>query len=76
MNFLDWLITLENNVSALIVGLRKRQVGLVPTKFTAVTKELMFATTLLGEILKIKKKYTHFELSLAKSKIVKQPMLK
>ena len=58
-------------------GAQKREVGLVvPAKFTAVTKELRVATIPSAEILKIKTKYTHFELSFAKFKIVKQPMLK
>ena len=66
-----------NFVSASVVGPGKREVALVvPTKFTAVTKKLRFATILSAEILKIKTKYTHFELSFAESKIVKQPILK
>ena len=67
----------EKFVSALVVGPRKCEVGLVvPTKFTAVTKELRVAAILSAEILKIKTNYNHFELSFAESKIVKQPMLK
>ena len=67
----------ENFLSALFVGSRKRKVWLVVTaKFAAVTKELRVATVLLAEILKIKTKYTYFELWFAESKIVKQPMLK
>ena len=68
----------ENNfVSALVVGPRKREVGLVvPAKLTAVTKELRVVTVLSAEIFKIKTKYTHFELKFVESKIVKQPMLK
>ena len=64
-------------VSALVVGPRKRKVGLVvPAKSTAVTKELRVVTILPTESLKIKTKYVHFELSFAEFKIVKQPMLK
>ena len=62
----------ENFVAALVVGPRKRDVGLVaPTKFTAVTKGLRIATILSAEI-KLKKKNTHFELRIAEFKIVKQ----
>ena len=51
----------ENFVSALVVGLRKREFRLVvPAKFKAVTKEPRVAAILLAEILKIKTKYTHF----------------
>ena len=80
-NFSDWLITLwkkikENFVSALVLGPRKREVGLgVPATFTAVTKELTVATILFAEILKTKTKYIHFKLSFAEYKKVKQPML-
>ena len=64
----------ENFLSALLVGPRTLQV--VPVKFTAFTKELRVATILSAEILKIKAKYTHFELSFVESEMVKQPMLK
>ena len=61
----------ENFVSALVVG----EVFVVTSKLTAATKELRVAAILLAEILKIKTKYPHFELSFADSEIVKQPML-
>ena len=67
----------ENVVSALVVGPRKSKVRLVgPAKFTALTKELRVATILSAEILKIKTKYIHCELSFEESSKVKQPMLK
>ena len=48
------------------MGSRKCEVGLVaPAKFIVVTKELRVATILFAEILKIKTKYTHVELSSA-----------
>ena len=51
----------ENFISALLVGPRKLEVGVViPAKFTAFTKELRFAITLSAEILKIKTGCTHF----------------
>ena len=66
----------ENFVLTLVLGPKKREVGLVvPTKLTA-TKELRVATIPSPEILKIKTKYTHFKLSFAELKIEKQPMLK
>ena len=69
--------TEENFVSALVVGLRKREVGLVvPAKFSAFTKGKRIATILSDEILKIKTKYTHFEMTFEESKVVKRPFLK
>ena len=51
-------------VSAMVAGPRKREVGLVvPAKFLAHTDDLKVATILSAEILKIKKKYIHFELA-------------
>ena len=56
---------------------RKLEVALVvPAKFKAFTKEMGVATVLLAQILNIKTKYIHFELGFAKSKIVKQTMMK
>ena len=67
----------ENFVSALVVGPRKRDFRLAaPAKFTTTTKKMRVATILLAEILKIKTKYTHYELRFVESKTVKQPMLK
>ena len=69
--------TEENFVSALVVGPRKREVGLVvPTKFSAFTKDKRITTILSDEILKIKTKYTHFEMTFEESKVVKRPFLK
>ena len=69
--------TKENFVSALVVGPRKREVGLVvPAKFSAFTKDERIATILSDEILKIKTKYTHFEMAFEESKVVKRPFLK
>ena len=69
--------TEENFVSALVVGPRKREVGLVaPAKFSAFTKGKRIATIISDEILKIKIKYTHFEMTFEESKVVKRPFLK
>ena len=54
----------ENFVAAVAAGPRKRKVGLVvPANFSAFTDDLRAATVLSAEILKIKKKYSHFELA-------------
>ena len=67
----------ENFVSALVVGPRKREVGLVvPATFSAFTKDKRIAIILSDEILKIKTKYTHFERTFEESKVVKRPFLK
>ena len=61
----------ENFISALVVGPINAKVGpVVPAKFTAITKELRVVTILSAEILKIKTKCTHFELSFAESEMV------
>ena len=58
----------EYFVSTLVLGLRKHKVGhVIPVKFTPVIKELRVSV----DILKIKTKYTQFELSFVESKIVK-----
>ena len=67
----------ENFVSATVAGPRKREVGLVvPANFSACTDDLRVATVLSAEILKIKNKYTHFELAYTEAKIIKRPILK
>ena len=44
--------------------------------FSAYTDDLRVATVLSAEILKIKNKYTHFELAYTEAKIIKRPILK
>ena len=69
--------TQENFVLNLVIGPRKREVGLVvPTKFSAFTKDKKIETILSDEILKIKTKYTHFEMTFEEFKVVKRPFLK
>ena len=59
------------------VGPRKREVGLVVhAKFSAFTKDKRIATILSDEILEIKTKYTHFQMTFEESKVVKRPFLK
>ena len=80
LNLPDWLITLWKKITKTLFKvwlwipenvkldyLFQRNLQLL---------QLTVATILSAEILKIKTKYTHFELSFAESKIVKQPMLK
>ena len=66
-----------NFVAAVVAGPRKRKVGLIVTaNFSVFTHDLRVATVLLAEILKIKKKYSHFELAYTEAKIIKQPIIK
>ena len=64
---------MQNNeksfVSATVVGPRKREIGLVvPTKFSAYAADRRVADILSKEILKIKTKYSHFDLQYKKDK--------
>ena len=66
-----------NFVAAVVAGPRKREVGfVVPANFSAFTDDLRVATVLSAEILKIKKKYSHFELAYTEAKIIKRPIIK
>ena len=76
---IDYFVkSIEGNfVAAVVAGPRKRKVGLVvPANFSAFTHDLRVATILLAEILKIKKKYSHFELAYTEAKIIKRPIIK
>ena len=65
-----------NFVAAVVAGPRKREVRLVvPANFSAFTDDLRVATVLSAEILKIKKKYFHFELAYKEAKIIKRPIM-
>ena len=63
----------ENLVSALVMGPKKPEVGLAGPAFS---KQLSVLTILLAEMLKIKTKYTYYELKFEKSSYVKQLILK
>ena len=66
-----------NFLAAMVAGPRKREVGLVvPANFSAFTDDLRVATVLSAEILKVKKKYSHFELTYTEAKIIKRPIIK
>ena len=56
-------------VSATVVGARKREIGLVvPAKFSAYAADRRVADILSKEILKIKTKYSHFDLQYEEDK--------
>ena len=53
----------KNFVSATVVGPRKREIGLVVSgKFSAYAADQRVADILSKEILKVKTKYSHFDL--------------
>ena len=67
----------KNFVSATVVGPRKREIGLVvPAKFSAYAADRRVAAILSKEILKIKTKYSHFDLQCEEDKkLCKRPYL-
>ena len=53
----------ENKLDAIVVGKRKREVGLiVPAKYVALTKNKTFANILFNKLQEKEKKHTNFEL--------------
>ena len=59
----------KNFVSTTVVGPRKREIGLVvPAKFSAYAADRRIADILSKEILKIKTKYSHFDLQYEEDK--------
>ena len=67
----------KNFVSATVVGPRKREMGLVvPAKFSAYATDRRVADILSEEILKVKTKYSNFDLQYEKDKkLFKRPYL-
>ena len=67
----------KNFVSATVVGPRKREIGLVvPATFSANAPDRRVADILSKEILKIKTKYSHFDLLYEEDKkLCKRPYL-
>jgi hypothetical protein len=68
----------KNFISAMVVGPRKREIGLVvPATFSAYTNDVRVADILSKEIMKIKTKYSHFDLKYEedKNKLRKKPYL-
>ena len=62
----------------MVVGPRKKEIGLVvPATFSAYTNDVRVADILSKEIMKIKIKYSHFELEYEedKNKLRKKPCL-
>ena len=66
----------ENNVSAMVTGKRKRELGLVvPAKYTAFTKDKRLATVLQDELQKKNTRYGHFEMDFSHENLVKMPRI-
>jgi len=68
----------ENFISAMVVGPRKRAIGLVvPATSSAYTNDVRVADILSKEMIKIKTKYSHFDLKYEeeKNKLRKKPYL-
>ena len=66
----------ENNVSAMVTGKRKRELGLVvPAKYTAFTKDKRLATVLQEELQKKNTRYGHFEMDFSHENLVKMPRI-
>ena len=65
----------ENRIEAVVIGKRKREIGLViPAKYTTVTTDNMTAKILLAKLKKKKEKYKHFDLELLTEKACKTPV--
>ena len=59
----------ENKLNAIVIGKRKREVGLVvPTKYAALTKNKTFANVLAG---KLQEKKTSKEFEITKTTVTK-----
>ena len=67
----------KNFVSVTVVGPRKREMGLVvPAKFSAYATDRRVADILSEEILKVKTKYSNFDLKYEEDKkLFKRPYL-
>ena len=66
----------ENRIEAVVIGKRKREIGLViPAKYTAVTTDNMTAKILLAELRKKKEKYKHSDLELLNETACKTPVI-
>ena len=63
-----------SKLCAQVTGKRKREVGLVPAKFTTLTSELRIARILERELTTRAEKYSHFELKNITFKENKLPM--
>ena len=66
----------ENMIFAVVVGKRKREIGLVvPARYVAETKDKRTAEILSEELLKKKEKYSHFEFDLMKIDTLKKKVV-
>ena len=62
----------ENKLNAIVIGKRKREVGLVvPAKYAALTKNKTFANVLAGKLQEKKRKHPNFEFEIATTTVTK-----
>ena len=62
----------ENKLNAIVIGKRKREVGLVvPAKYAALTKNKTFANALAGKLQEKKKKHPNFEFEITTATVTK-----
>ena len=62
----------ENRLNAIVIGKRKREVGLVvPAKYAALTKNKTFANVLAGKLQGKKKKHPNFEFEITTATVTK-----
>ena len=61
----------ENKLNAIVIGKRKREVGLVPAKYAALTKNKTFANVLAGKLQEKKRKHPNFEFEITTTTVTK-----
>ena len=62
----------ENKLNAIVIGKRKRQIGLViPAKNAALTKNKTFANVLAGKLQEKKRKHQNFEFEITTTTVTK-----
>ena len=62
----------ENKLNAIVIGKRKREVGLVfPAKYAALTKNKTFAYALAGKLQEKKRKHPNFEFEITTTTVTK-----
>ena len=67
----------ENNLIAVVMGKRKREVGLVvPAKYVALTKNKTFANILLEKLTEKKRKHSNFEFDIITAIVASTPSCK
>ena len=62
----------ENKLNTIVIGKRKREVGLVvPAKYAALTKNKTFANVLAGKLQEKKRKHPNFEFEITTTTVTK-----